>query len=140
MKIHCGTDTRNSIIHTLKTSAANVHDTHFFEECLTGKEKVVYADKAYATKERIQNLRKEGVCVKIQRKAKRGQKLSTKQKYENRKRSQVRSKCEHPFHVIKNIFGWKKVIYKGLKKNTEHFYTVCALANLYKVRKKLLAS
>lgn len=59
MKIHCGTDTRNSIIHTLQTSSANEHDSKYFEECLHGNEKVVFADKAYNKKERIRSLREK---------------------------------------------------------------------------------
>lgn len=137
MKLHCGTDTRNKIIHTLKTSSANEHDSKYFEDCLHGKEKVVFADKAYDKKERVKQLREKWICVKIHCKAKKWKKLSRKQEYENKKRSSVRSKCEHPFHIIKNIFWWKKVIYKWLKKNTEHFYTVCALANIYTVRKQI---
>lgn len=57
MKIHCGTDTRNKIIHTLKTSSANDHDSLYFEDCLHGDEKVVFADKAYDKKERTRDLR-----------------------------------------------------------------------------------
>jgi transposase, IS5 family len=59
MKIHCGTDTRNKVIHTMRTSSANEHDTHYFDDCLHGKEKVVFADKAYNQQERIQKLRKK---------------------------------------------------------------------------------
>lgn len=59
MKIHCGTDTRSKAIHTLKTSSANEHDSGYFEDCLHGKEKVVFADKAYQRKQRVQELRKK---------------------------------------------------------------------------------
>jgi transposase, IS5 family len=69
MKIHCGTDSQTGCIHTLKTSGANEHDSKFFDACLHGNEKVVFADKAYQKRERISELRARGVCVKIHRKA-----------------------------------------------------------------------
>jgi len=112
MKLHCGTDTESGCIHTLHTSGANKNDSLYFEDCLHGKEQVVFADKAYQKKERIQNLRANGISVQIHRKARKGEKLSQRQEAENRKRSTVRSKTEHPFQIIKNIFGWKKVRYR----------------------------
>jgi len=138
MKLHCGTDTRSGCIHTLKTSGANEHDSLYFEDCLHGEEKAVFADKAYQKKERIQILRKKGISVKIHRKARKWEKLSKKQEEENRKRSKIRSKTEHPFHIIKNIFGWKKVRYRWLMKNTEHFFVISALTNIYILRQELL--
>lgn len=140
MKVHVWTDTRSWIAHTLHTSGANIHDSEYFDKCLHGKEKVVFADKAYQSKERVKELRKKWITSKIYFKAQRWRKLSKKQKYENRKRSSIRSKCEHIFHQVKNIFWWKKVPYKWLKKNTQHFFMVFWLANLCKVQKQLLSS
>ncbi len=140
MKLHCGTDSQSGCIHTLKTSGANEHDSLYFEACLHGEESVVFADKAYQKKERIENLRAKGVCVQIHRKARRWEKLSQRQEEENKKRSRVRSKTEHPFHIMKNIFGWRKVPYRWLMKNTEHFFVISALTNIYILRKKLLFS
>lgn len=138
MKLHCGTDTRSGCIHTLKTSSANEHDSLYFEDCLHGVENAVFADKAYQKKERIRTLREKGISVKIHRKARKGEKLSKRQEEENRRRSTVRSKTEHPFHIIKNIFGWKKIRYRWLVKNTEHFFVICALTNIYILKQKLL--
>jgi transposase, IS5 family len=104
MKLHCGTDTTSGCIHTLKTSGASEHDSLYFEKCLHGEERVVFADKAYQKRERTQKLREQGITVQIHRKARKGEKLSKRQDEENRKRSSVRSKTEHPFHIIKNIF------------------------------------
>lgn len=140
MKVHVWTDTRSWIAHSLHTSSANIHDGEYFDKCLHGKEKVVFADRAYRSKARVHELRKTKVVCKIQLKAQKWKKLSKRQKYENRKRSSVRAKCEHIFHPVKNIFWWKKTLYKWLEKNTHHFFMVFWLANLYKVRKQLLSS
>jgi len=101
MKLHCGTDTHSGCIHTLKTSGTNEHDSLYFEECLHGEERVVFVDKAYQKKGRIRTLREKDISVKIQRKAYKGEKISKRQDEENRKRSKIRSKTEHPFHIIK---------------------------------------
>ena len=53
-----------------------------------------------------------------------------------RLKSSVRACVEHPFHYIKNIFGLKKVRYKGLAKNTAQLYTLFALANLLITKKR----
>ena len=56
----------------------------------------------------------------------------------NRNKSQVRSKVEHVFRVMKLKFGFVKVRYRGLKKNGNRLFATCALVNLFMVRKKLL--
>ena len=45
---------------------------------------------------------------------------------------------EHIFGVAKNIFGFSKVRYKGLEKNTNFAYVVFVLSNLYMARRHLL--
>ena len=49
---------------------------------------------------------------------------------ENRK-SAVRCKVEHAFRIIKCQFGYKKTVYRGLKKNENRLYAMFACANLY---------
>ena len=57
-----------------------------------------------------------------------------------RAKAQIRARVEHPFHVIKNLFGHRKVRYKGLVKNTAQLFSLFGLANLALARKLLLAS
>ena len=56
----------------------------------------------------------------------------------NRNKSRIRAKVEHAFGVIKRVFGFVKVRYRGLAKNANRLFTTCALANLYMVRKRLM--
>jgi IS5 family transposase len=51
----------------------------------------------------------------------------------------IRAKVEHPFRVVKRQFGFVKVRYRGLKKNTAQLVTLFALSNLWMVRSKLMA-
>ncbi len=60
-----------------------------------------------------------------------------KDKLEKTKAS-VRAKVEHPFRVIKCQFGFTKVRYKGLAKNTAQLLTLFALSNLWMVRKRII--
>ncbi len=65
-----------------------------------------------------------------------GWQKSMAQAYEKLK-AQVRAYVEHPFHVVKNIFKYKKTRYKGLAKNDTQLNMLFALGNLYMVREEL---
>ena len=58
----------------------------------------------------------------------------------NRTKSKVRSKVEHVFAVIKLKFGYVKVRYRGIKKNANQVFTLCALSNLFLLRRRLLVT
>jgi transposase, IS5 family len=51
----------------------------------------------------------------------------------------VRARVEHPFRVIKRQFGHVKTRYRGLAKNRAQLFTLFALANLFPVRRRLMA-
>lgn len=52
-------------------------------------------------------------------------------------KARVRAKVEHPFRVLKRVFGFEKVRYRGLKKNHEGLCATFTLVNLYLHRKRL---
>ena len=52
----------------------------------------------------------------------------------------IRAKVEHPFRVLKRQFGYDKVRYRGLKKNTLQLKTLFALSNLWMARHTLMAA
>ncbi len=56
-----------------------------------------------------------------------------------RTKAKIGARVEHPFHVIKNLFGHRKVRYKGLVKNTAQLLSLFGLANLVLAKKQLLA-
>ena len=64
--------------------------------------------------------------------------LSDQQQASNRTKSRVRARVEHCFQVIKQVFGFSKVRYRGLGKNLHRLQATCALANLFMVRRQLL--
>lgn len=139
MKAHIGVDSRTNIIHSVAATAANVHDSQVLPELLHGQETRVWGDSAYSGQRAV--LRQHAPHAKsfIQTKAHRYRPLSEEERAKNRTKSKVRAKVEHAFLVIKRIFGWATVRYRGLAKNTHWLQISCGLANLYLVRRRLMA-
>ena len=139
MKAHIGIDSQTKVIHSVAATAANVHDSQVLPELLHGQETRVWGDAAYSGQ--LEVIRQHAPEAKsfIQAKAHRHRPLSEAERAKNRTKSKVRAKVEHAFLVIKRIFGWAKVRYRGLAKNTHWLQISCGLANLYLVRRQLLA-
>lgn len=60
------------------------------------------------------------------------------EKAKNRRKSKVRARVEHCFSVMKRVFDFTKVRYRGINKNADWLFACCALVNLFMVRRKLL--
>ncbi|MFN5348717.1 MAG: IS5 family transposase [Polaromonas sp.] len=144
MKAHIGVDADSGLVHTVIGTAANVHDVTQGHGLLHGKEQVVFADAGYqgATK------RPEATGVDWHVAMRPGKRRALDKntpwgklldKAEQMKAS-VRAKVEHPFRVIKCQFGFTKVRYKGLAKNTAQLVTLFALSNLWMARRQLLGA
>lgn len=139
MKAHIGVDGDSSLVHSLTGTEAKRHDSTQREELLHGAEQVVGGDKGYADDQYKKACRANDVVYAICDKGKRNHPLSNSQKKRNHKLSSWRAKVEHPFQVIKCQWGFRKVRYRGLKKNTCQLYMLFGLYNLFRVRRKLLA-
>lgn len=139
MKLHIGVDSRTGLAHSAMVTAANVHDKHPLPDLLHGDELRVYGDSAYASQQELiagkapaaqdctnQRVRKiNGVADEIEQ-------------ANNRKKSKIRARVEHVFAVIKRLWGFTKVRYRGLQKNATRAFTALALANIYMSRGLLL--
>jgi len=108
MRTHIGVNSKIKQIHSISVTAANVH-SQVLDGLLHRDETRVWDDSA---------------CTK---------------QYEERKhtKSRVRAKVEHVFAVIKRVFGFTRVRYRGLAKNTHALFVLCALTNLYMARRGL---
>jgi transposase, IS5 family len=138
MKVHAGTDP-NGIVHSLSVTDAACSDINQLPHLIHGAEDVLYGDKAYWCEGDRDDLEAVGIRYRITRRAKRGTPLTERQEAANRGRSKIRAAVEHPFGVVKHLWGHRKVRYRGLAKNAGHFYTAFALANLYRMRRRLAA-
>lgn len=134
MKLHVGTDSRTKLIHSAEVTSANVHDSRVLPRLLHGEERRVYGDSAYAGQR--QTIRAVAPAARdfTQRREYRNRPLTQAERRANRRKSQIRSKVEHVFGVVKCRFGFTKVRYRGLHKNGTRALVACALANLYLVR------
>lgn len=138
MKVHIGVDSSSGMVHSLETTSASVHDSSVMDMVLHGNEKAVFADKAYANREKKKRAREKGLYWGVLDKGARSMPLSCSQEKKNKKHSMVRSKVEHVFRVLKCQFGYGKVRYKGMEKNRMNVYSLMALTNLYIARRCLL--
>jgi IS5 family transposase len=138
MKAHIGIDSAEKLIHSVAATPANAHDSTMLGDLLHGQETRVWGDQAYrgqrdAIREHAPNARdftnkryrSNGVVNETER-------------AKNRTKSKVRARVEHAFGVIKRVFGFAKVRYRGISKNADRLFVACALANLYMARKRLL--
>ena len=116
-----------------------MHDVTMMEQCLHGEEKEIYGDKGYACRKRKEQAESQGVAWRVLRKAAKGRKLTCADASFNRKSNRTRARVEHPFGVVKHLWGYRKTRYRGLRKNAAQVYTLFALANFYMARKKLIA-
>ena len=128
MKLHVGTDTKG-LVHSLTTSNAAVADVTQLPQLLHGEERAIYGDRAYWSC---------GIRYRMNRRSNAGAPLSERWRQINRARSRIRARGEHAFHVVKRLWGFAKVRYRGLAKNATRAFAMFALANLYLARKELL--
>jgi transposase, IS5 family len=142
MKAHIGVDADSGLVHTVIGTAANVNDVTQGHGLLHGDETVVFADAGYqgaakrpeATGVDWHVAMRPGKRRALDKHSPWGDLLD---KAEQLKAS-VRAKVEHPFRVVKCQFGFTKVRYKGLAKNTAQLVTLFALSNLWMVRRRIL--
>jgi len=139
MKMHIGVDSQSGLAHSAVVTAANVHDKHPLPDLLHGNENRVYGDSAYASQKELirgkapkakdftnQRARHNGVVDEVAR-------------AKNRNKSRIRARVEHVFGVVKRLWGFGKVRYRGLAKNATRAFTALALANIYLARQRLMA-
>jgi len=137
MKAHIGVDSKTKVIHTVVATAANVADCTILPDLLHGEETRVWGDQAYrgqgeAIREAAPNARDF-----TNRRCKHRGVVDEAEKAKNRTKSRVRAKVEHPFGIIKRVFGFACVRYRGLEKNAHRLFVTCALANLFMLRRRL---
>jgi IS5 family transposase len=139
MKAHFGVDSRSKLIHAVVATPANVADSTVLADLLQGAETRVWGDQAYrGQKGDHQPERRpkgEGLHQSPLSPSRSG---GRNRAAKNRTKSKVRVRVEHPIGVIKRVFGFVKVRYRGLAKNANRLVVACALANLFMARRYLL--
>jgi len=144
MKIHIGADVDSGAVHSVSVTAANRADISELPNLLRENDQVVFGDAGYASDECKRGARALGMVWRVQDKAKPkgslGAALSGSQKKRNRRNSGIRARVEHLFRIVKRQFGYTKVRYRGLAKNTAQVMVLIGLANLYALRRRLVTA
>ena len=139
MKLHIGVDSRTGLAHSAAVTSANVHDKHPLPDLLHGNERRVYGDSAYASqKELIESKAPRAKDFTNQRVRRKGE-IDEIERAKNRNKSKVRARVEHVFGVVKRLWGFTKVRYRGLAKNATRSFVALGLANIYLARRRLMA-
>lgn len=138
MKAHFGVDSRTKLVHTVLVSAANVHDSLALPHLLHGKETRVWGDQAYRGQKEAMRTAAPRARDFTNQRYRYGRRVDERIKATNRNKSRVRAKVEHTIGIIKRIFGFQKVRYRGLAKNLHRLEVMAGLANVFTVRRRLL--
>ena len=153
MKAHIGADADSGLVHSLHTTPAHASDVAHTADLLHGEQTQVFADAGYTgapqRAEVVQAQAEGGIRPDVDWQI--AQRRSTVNKLLQgphktlvqaleRAKARVRARVEHAFHVLKNLFGHRKVRYKGLAKNTAQLYSLFGLVNLALAKRKLLNS
>lgn len=143
MKAHVGVDLHTGLVHSVRGTAANVSDVTQAAHLLHGKERLVFGDAGYQGVEKREEHQRRPVrwhiAVGPSKIAQMQRGLAKAQVELEHMKASLRAKVEHPFRVIKRQFGYTKVRYRGLAKNTAQLMTLFALSNLWIARGHLLA-
>src|SRR5271156_3490406 len=136
-KAHIGVDSKEGVVHSVCTSAASVADKHMLPDLLHGEERKVWGDGGYQGQtEAIQEAAPHAQDMTCRR-TKFKNYIDEEAKRKNTTKSKVRAKVEHVFRILKRVFGFDKVRYRGIAKNHHRLCANFALINLYLHRKRL---
>ena len=141
MKVHIGVDSQTGVVHSMTTTSANVHDLTELPRLLHGGESQVWGDAGYQGVDKRPGNR--GLDVEWQVAMRPGQRRKLEpespEAVSEKRKASVRAKVEHPFLYIKRHFGYAKVRYRGLSKNTQRLMTLLGFANLMRAEQYLAA-
>jgi len=145
MKAHIGVDSKSGMVHAILATAANEHDITCTSQLLHREETVVYGDAGYTGISERPEIRNghEQVEWKIAlrhsflARMKDGPDKDAVVNAEHEKAS-IRAKVEHQFHIVKNLFGFRKLRYRGIAKNHGLFSMLFASANLVLYARKAI--
>ena len=143
MKVHIGVDSETGVVHSMSTTSANVHDVTEAHRLLHGGEKRVWGDAGYqgvAKRDENRGLDVEWRVAMRPGSRRRQLERGSEEAVEERRKASIRAKVEHPFLWVKRRFGYAKVRYRGLAKNTQRLALLLGLTNLITAERHLVAS
>jgi transposase, IS5 family len=131
MKLHVGSDAKTGLVHSATVTSANVHDKHALPQLLHGQERRVYGDRGYQGQRAAIRAAAPQARDFTNRRVRKAAGIDEVERLRNRTKSRTRARVEHVFHVVKRLWGFTKVRYRGLAKNANRAFVALALANLF---------
>ena len=131
MKVHVGADSRTGLVHRVVVTSANVHDKHPLPALLHGAEKRVYGDRGYQGCRAIIRASAPAARDFTNRRVRLPGGIDEAERARNRTKSRIRARVEHSFLILKRLWGFAKVRYRGLAKNANRTFTALAMVNLF---------
>jgi len=114
MKLHVGADSKTGLVHSAVVTSANVHDKHPLPELPHGAERRVYGDRGYQGCSEIIKTTAPEARDFTHRRVRKPDGEDQAERSRNRTKSRTRARVEHPFLVLKRLWGFAKVRYRGL--------------------------
>jgi IS5 family transposase len=136
-KAHIGVDSKETVVHSVATSAASVADAHILPDLLHGEEQKVWGDAGYQGQGDVIRAAAPQAQDMTCRRTRYKNYVDEDARRKNATKSRVRTKVEHPFRILKRVFGFTKVRYRGIWKNHQWLCAAFALVNLYQHRNRL---
>jgi transposase, IS5 family len=132
MKMHIGVDDGLGLVHSLTTTSANEHDITQAGNLLHGEEERVAGDAGYQGIDKREEHQGRKVSWQISMRPGRRRQLEPggEEAGREKKKASIRAKVEHPFYYVKRMFGYSKVRYRGLEKNTQRISLLLGFTNL----------
>ena len=143
IKAHIGADAESGLVHTVRGTSGHVSDIAEANSLLHGNESIAFGDAGYQGIEKRPDAKADVIWHVAMRPGKRralnkANAADAMIDQAEKLKAGIRAKVEHPFRVIKRQFGFVKLRYRGLMKNTAQLFTLFALSNLWMVRSKLM--
>ena len=132
-------ESRTGLTYSAVVTAANVHDKQALADLLHGEERRVYGDNAYASQKELIGGHAPQAKHFTHQRTRNGSEIDEAERSCNRNKSRIRARVEHDFAVVKRLWGFSKVRYRGLEKNVNRSFGMLGLVNLYLARRKLAA-
>jgi IS5 family transposase len=144
MKAHIGVDAHSGLVHSVIGTAANVNDVTQAGALLHGQEEDAFGDAGYQGAHKRPEAAKPAWHVAMRPGLRRRLNPFIEPDWAaeqaEKLKASIRAKVEHPFRVLKRQFGYAKVRYRGLAKNTAQIVTLFALSNLWMARRQLMGA
>jgi transposase, IS5 family len=118
LKAHIGVDSKEGHVHSLCTSAASVADKHMLPDLLHGEERKVWGDSGYQGQREAIRWAAPQAQDMTSRRAKYKNFVDELEKTKNRVKARGRAKVEHPFRILKRIFGLREGEVPGIEEES----------------------